>query len=99
MSTPIMTSPGTTGTEDPPGITALSLRPSLTPPAISRSVAKGVPMGTSKLAGLLTCPVMEKSLVPPLLGLPCSRNHLPPFSRITGTEARDSVLLMVVGLP
>ena len=33
-----MTSPGTTGTEEPPGITALRGRPPLTPPAMARNV-------------------------------------------------------------
>jgi len=58
-----------------------------------------VPIGTSKLPGRWTCPVTEKTLVPPLLGLPISRNQRAPLRRMVGTEARDSVLLIVVGRP
>ena len=43
----IMMSAGSTGAEEPPGITALSFLPSFMPPAISKSLANGVPMGTS----------------------------------------------------
>ncbi len=95
----IITAAGSTGTDEPPGITALSLLPLSTPPAISRSVAKGVPMGTSKLPGLLTWPETEKILVPPEFSTPSPANHSPPCLRIAGTAASVSVLLMVVGLP
>jgi hypothetical protein len=37
--------------------------------------------------------------MPPFLGLPISKNQSAPFSKITGTEANVSVLLMVVGQP
>ncbi len=47
MSVRIMMSAGSTGIDEPPGITALSLRPSRIPPAISSSVANGVPSFTS----------------------------------------------------
>ena len=50
----IMTSAGSTGADDPPGITAFNLCPFRTPPAISSSSENGVPSGTSKLPGLLT---------------------------------------------
>ena len=40
---PIITSPGRTGADDPPGITAFSARPPRMPPAISSSVENGVP--------------------------------------------------------
>ena len=40
-----------------------------------------------------------KILVPPLLGLPKSQNHSAPFSKMTGTEAKVSVLLIVLGRP
>ncbi len=43
----IMMSAGSTGADDPPGITALSVRPLRTPPASSSSLENGVPMGTS----------------------------------------------------
>ena len=40
-------SAGSTGTEDPPGITALSLRPPRMPPQISSSSRNGMPSGSS----------------------------------------------------
>ena len=48
----IITSPGTTGTETPPGITALSLRPPRTPPQISSRSLNGMPSGSSMFCGL-----------------------------------------------
>ncbi len=78
---------------------ALSLRPPRMPPAISSSLAKGVPSLTSKLPGRSTSPETEKILVPPLFGLPRFRNASPPLRMIHGTAAKVSVLLMVVGLP
>ena len=47
MSVAIMISAGSTGMEEPPGMTALSFRPSRMPPASSSSFAKGVPSGIS----------------------------------------------------
>ena len=47
MSVFIMMSAGRTGIDEPPGMTAFNLLPVLTPPAISRSVANGVPSFTS----------------------------------------------------
>ena len=47
MSVAIMMSAGSTGMEEPPGITILSWRPARTPPASSSSLAKGVPSGIS----------------------------------------------------
>ena len=38
---------GFPGDDDPPGITAFSVRPLRTPPASSNNLANGVPMGTS----------------------------------------------------
>ena len=99
MSVAIITSPGSTGIDEPPGMHALSLRPPRMPPAISSSVANGVPSFTSKLPGRSTSPDTEKSLVPPLLGRPRSRNASPPLLMIHGTAANVSVLLIVVGLP
>src|ERR1700694_5604200 len=94
-----MVSPGTTGTEDPPGITALRRRPFHTPPAIASRSAKGMPRGTSKLPGRSTCPETEKMLVPPELGGPSAANHCGPLRRIVGTEAMLWQLLIVVGAP
>ena len=47
MSVAIMMEAGRTGMEEPPGITAFSLFPLYTPPAISSSLANGVPSFTS----------------------------------------------------
>ena len=55
-----MTSPGTTGTDEPPGITALSLRPFHTPPASAIRSLNGMPSGNSKLPGFSTWPDTEK---------------------------------------
>ena len=92
-------SAGRTGVDEPPGITAFSFRPSFKPPASSSNLEKGVPIGTSKFAGFLTFPVTEKHLVPPEFSTPRSANHCPPLERISGTEAKVSVLLIVVGFP
>ncbi len=54
-----MISPGTTGTETPPGITAFNLRPPRTPPHSARRSANGMPIGSSILRGFSTCPEME----------------------------------------
>ncbi len=42
-----MMSAGSTGADEPPGITAFSARPPLTPPARSSNFENGVPSGTS----------------------------------------------------
>ena len=47
MSVAIMMSAGSTGIDDPPGITPFSFLPLRTPPAISSSLANGVPSLTS----------------------------------------------------
>src|SRR5215468_12555141 len=94
-----MVPPATTGTDEPPGMHALSLRPPRTPPAISRTLANGVPRRTSRLRGRSTSPEIEKILVPPLFGRPRLRNASPPLLIIQGTAAKVSVLLIVVGLP
>src|ERR1700684_1720956 len=94
-----ITSAGTTGQEEPPGITALSLRPFHTPPAISIRSLNGMPKGNSKLPGLSTCPETEKITVPPEFTGPKPANHAAPLRRMVGTDAKLWVLLMVVGLP
>ena len=94
-----MTSAGTTGTDEPPGITALSLRPFHTPPASASRSLKGIPMGNSMLQGFATWPETEKMMVPPEFGGPKPANHAAPLRMMVGTEAKLWVLLMVVGLP
>ena len=58
-----------------------------------------MPIGSSKLPGLLTCPDTEKIIVPPEFFGPRPANHAGPLRRMVGTEAKLCVLLMVVGLP
>src|SRR3990167_947002 len=99
ISSDIITSAGKTGMEEPPGITAFNLRLLRMPPANANKSLNGVPSGTSKLPGLFTCPVTEKILQPPLFGLPNFKNQSAPRSKITGTDAYVSTLLIVVGLP
>ena len=100
MLTFIMISPGTTGTEEPPGITALILRPFQMPPAISSRSANGMPSGTSKLPGLLTWPETEKIFVPPEFFGPSVGKPLRTLAQ-DGRHRGDSsgVLLIVVGAP
>ena len=91
MPTSIIASPGSGGTDEPPGMTALSRRPPRTPPASSRRSRNGVPSGTSKFPGRLTCPDTEKHFTPPLFGRPRPMNQSPPLRMIDGTEAKVSV--------
>src|SRR5277367_2442731 len=94
-----MISAGSTMQEDPPGITALSLRPFHTPPQISIKSLNGIPIGNSMLQGLVTWPETEKITVPPEFTGPNPANHAAPLRMMLGTEAKLWVLLMVVGLP
>src|SRR5271155_1600830 len=94
-----ITSAGTTMQEDPPGMTALSLRPFHTPPQRSMRSLKGMPIGNSKLPGFSTCPDTEKIAVPPEFNGPNPENHAAPLRMMVGTDAKLWVLLMVVGLP
>src|SRR5450432_2265572 len=94
-----MTSPGTTGQDEPPGITAFSLRPFQTPPASAIRSLKGIPNGSSKLPGFSTWPETEKITVPPEFTGPKPANHAAPLRMIVGTDPKLWVLLMVVGLP
>src|SRR5882757_6749780 len=95
----IIVSPGTTGTDEPPGMQALIFRPPFMPPAISSRSANEMPSGTSKLPGFATCPETEKMTVPPEFFGPSAANHSAPLRRIVGTDAKLCVLLMVVGAP
>src|SRR5687767_1798763 len=95
----IITSPGTTGTDTPPGMTAFNLRPPRTPPQISKRSLNGMPSGNSMFCGLFTWPEIEKIIVPAEFATPRSTNHFAPLRRIVGTEAKLCVLLIVVGLP
>src|ERR1700677_5144618 len=99
MLTPHITSAGSTMQEDSARMTALSLRPFHTPPHSSIRSLKGIPMGNSKLPGLVTWPETEKIAVPPEFTGPKPANHAAPLRRMVGTVAKLCVLLMVVGLP
>lgn len=56
-------------------------------------------MLSSRVHGLLTCPEMQKSLVPLFLGLPKDANQEEPRRRIVGATATVSTLVTVVGQP
>ena len=96
-----MISPGTTGTEEPPGITALSLRLRRAPRRHSASrSANGMPSGSSKLPGFSHVPRDRKDQR--AAGVRRARGRRTtagPLRRMVGTEAKLWVLLMVVGAP
>merc|ERR1740137_379531 len=56
-------------------------------------------ISSSTVQGLLTCPLMLKSLVPLFLWRPKPRNQSPPRLQIVGATATVSTLVTVVGQP
>src|SRR4051812_44618763 len=86
------------GTDDPPGITALSVRPSRTPPAwpsiSSRSV---MDIDASYTPGRRTWPLTQYSFGPPFFSGPSWANHSGPLSTMSGTFASVSTLFTAVG--
>ncbi len=56
-------------------------------------------MGSSYTPGRFRCPLKQNNRVPPFLGGPSLANHSAPPSRICGTLANVSALLMTVGPP
>ena len=92
---------GSSGTDEPPGITALRFfQPPRTPPQWrSRSSLSPIDIASSTTQGAFTWPEMAKILVPVLLGRPKLSNQEAPRRRMVGTTAIDSTLLTVVGQP
>ena len=90
-----------TAADDPPGITALSLRvgTSMPPHCSEMSVMSGMPSSASYTPGFLRCPDMQNSFGPEFFSLPMLMNQSAPRSTMKGTQHSVSTLLMVVGLP
>jgi hypothetical protein len=74
-------------------------KPEDIPACLSMSSRRGMLIVSSTVQGLLTCPLMQYSLVPVLLGRPKLANHSGPRRSSVGTTANVSTLLTVVGQP
>ena len=90
-------SPVSIGVDEPPGVHALRVWPSRTPPAISSSSPKVVPSGTSNWPGLFTWPETLKIFGPGDFSVPIERNQSAPPLTMNGTLAMVSTLLTTVG--
>src|SRR3972149_8849350 len=86
------------GTDEPPGMTAFSVRPSRTPPARPSINSRSVMfIDASYTPGLRTCPLTQYNLGPPFLSGPRPANHSAPFLRVNGTLLSVSTLFTPVG--
>src|ERR1700726_3087796 len=79
-------------------MTALSVRPSRTPPAWPSISSRSVTfIDASKTPGRLTWPLTQYSFGPPFFSGPSAAYQLAPFLRIRGTLASVSTLFTAVG--
>src|SRR6185436_21148329 len=88
------------GTDDPPGMTAFSVRPSRTPPAWPSINSRSVMLiDASYTPGRLTWPLTQYSFGPPFFSGPSDAYHSGPLVTINGTLHNVSTLLTAVGFP
>src|SRR4051794_8515914 len=88
------------GTDDPPGITALSARPSRTPPAKSKISSRSVDfIEASYTPGFATWPLTQYNFGPPFFSGPSAAYHSAPRSSTSGTFDSVSTLFTAVGAP
>src|SRR5919204_4115258 len=86
------------GTDDPPGMTALSVRPSRTPPACPSISSRSVMfIDASYTPGRLTWPLTQYSFGPPFFSGPRPAYHSGPLDTISGTLHSVSTLFTAVG--